>query len=76
MTRAHHCCEHTFTGELTYEPSNYERAVLTFSRAHSTTQAFDETAEIVSHDQKSEPMNSQMNQRHIKRTYLQSRTKV
>ena len=43
---------------LTYEPSNYERAVLTFPRAHSITQAVGDSAVIVSRDQESELMSS------------------
>jgi len=46
--------EHTFTRELTYEPSNYERVMLTFPRAHSITQAVGDSAVIVSRDQESE----------------------
>jgi len=40
--------------ELTYEPSNYERAVLNFPRAHSITQAVGDSAVIVSRDQEIE----------------------
>jgi len=32
--------KHAFSSELTYEPSNYERVVLTFPKANATTQAF------------------------------------
>ena len=56
-----------YTGELTYEPSNYARAVLTFSKAHSTTQAMGESAEIVSRDPKSELL-----KRHVKRPIIHS----
>jgi len=41
-----------------YEPSNYERAALTFPRAHSITQAVGDSAAIVSRDQESELMSS------------------
>ena len=52
------CFAKTLTWELTYEPSKYERAVLTFPRAHSITQAVGDTAVIVSRDQESELMSS------------------
>ena len=52
--------EHTFTRELAYEPSNYERAALTFPRVHSITQAVRDSAGIMSRDQKSEPMSSHL----------------
>jgi len=43
---------HTYhSGELTYEPSNYEHAVLTFPKANSITQAFGDSAVSVSSDQ-------------------------
>jgi len=48
----------TLTWELTYEPRNYERAVSTFPRAHSITQAVGDSAVIVSRDQESELMSS------------------
>jgi len=48
----HLLLEYTFTSEVTHESTNYERAVLTFPKAHSTTQAFGDTAEILSRDQK------------------------
>jgi len=41
-----------------HEPSNYERAVLTFPGAHSITQAIGDSAVIVSRDQESELMSS------------------
>ena len=46
--------KHTCRSELTYEPRNYERAVLTSPKANSTTQAFGDSAEIVSRDKESE----------------------
>jgi len=46
------------TRELTYEPRNYQRAVVTFLRAHSISQAGRESAVIVSRDQESELMSS------------------
>jgi len=52
------CFANTLTRELTYEPSNYERAVLAFPRAHSITQAVGDSAVIVSRDQESELMSS------------------
>jgi len=48
--------EHAFTRELVYEPSKYERAVLTLPKIHSTTQAFGDSAKIVSCDQENELM--------------------
>ena len=50
--------EHTFATELTYEPSNYERAVLTFPKALSINQAFGYSAEIMSRDQKRQLISS------------------
>jgi len=42
----------------TMEPSNYERAVLTFPRAHSITQTVGDSAVIVSRDQEIELISS------------------
>jgi len=50
--------EHTFAREFTNEPSNYERAMLTFPKAHSINQAFGDSAEIMSRDQKRQLISS------------------